>query len=126
MTMAVIVSKVPLEAAECVLFVTRAQYHPILRKRLTHYANGGTRNKREAVNFKKQGVRPGVSDFFIPYPCNGYHGLWIEMKRRCAKLSRVSKEQKEWLELMRSDGYAAYVAYGADHAWEIWMDYIKL
>ncbi len=43
--------------------------------------NGGKRNPVEAARLKKQGVKAGVSDIFVAYPENPYHGLWIELKR---------------------------------------------
>ena len=47
-----------------------------------HIPNGGYRNKAEAAHLKAQGVRPGVPDLCVPVARHGYHGLYIEMKRR--------------------------------------------
>lgn len=31
-----------------------------------HIPNGGRRDKREAASLKRQGVKPGVPDLFVP------------------------------------------------------------
>ena len=49
-------------------------------ERLMAIPNGGSRNKLEAYNLKKQGVRPGVPDLLLPVVTKKYPGLWIEMK----------------------------------------------
>lgn len=45
-----------------------------------HIPNGGSRNKLEAANLKKQGVKAGVPDLFLPVGRGSYHGLFIELK----------------------------------------------
>ena len=80
-----------------------------------HIPNGGSRNKAEAANLKRQGVRAGVPDLCIPVANGGYHGLYIEMK---AGKNKPTDNQVRWLELLRRNGYAAFVCYGADNAIE--------
>ena len=80
-----------------------------------HIPNGGSRNKAEAANLKRQGVRAGVPDLCIPVANGGYHGLYIEMK---AGKNKPTDNQVRWLELLRRNGYAAFVCYGADSAIE--------
>lgn len=79
-----------------------------------HVPNGGSRNKAEAANLKRQGVRPGVPDLCVPVARCGYHGLFIEMKAKTG--GRVSGYQAKWIQLLREQGYAAYVCEGADSA----------
>ena len=49
--------------------------------------NGGARgdSKKAAAirgaQLKAEGVKSGVADVFIPYPNDGFHGLYIEFKR---------------------------------------------
>lgn len=81
--------------------------------------NGGKRNAREAGRMKKQGVKAGVSDTFLPIPIGEYHGLWIELKkpRKCFKCNSereraVTEHQRKWIELMRKQNYRAEVCYG--------------
>lgn len=75
--------------------------------------NGGSRNKLEAINLKRQGVKKGVPDLCVPVAKRGYHGLYIEMKYGKGK---TSKPQDEWLELLNNNGYLARVCVGADEA----------
>ena len=73
-------------------------------------ANGGYRSKREAANLKREGVRKGVSDLFLPHPINSFHGLYIELKR--VKGGKASKEQVEFLNQALDDGYDAHLCFG--------------
>ena len=41
--------------------------------------NGGSRNKIEAAHLKRQGVKAGVPDLFLPVARQGKHGLYIEI-----------------------------------------------
>lgn len=82
-------------------------------KYLFHIPNGGTRNVAEAVHLKRMGVKPGVPDLLLPYPHNGYAGLWIEMK---SEKGRATALQNEWIEAMNKAGYMAVVCHGAGAA----------
>ena len=64
--------------------------------------NGGKRNIGVAVKMKREGVKRGVPDIFIPFANNGYHGLWIETKTSTGQLS---KEQKEYKSFLENQGY---------------------
>jgi len=88
-----------------------------------HIPNGGSRNKLEAANLKKQGVRSGVPDLCLPVPSRGYHGLYIEMK---TKDGVTSKEQKDWIMALREQGYAAKVCRGFDDAKEFICRYLQV
>ena len=91
---------------------------------LIHIPNGGWRSKSEAVRFKRAGVKKGVSDLFLPVARKGYHGLWIEMKRK--KGGRLSPEQKEWIDGMFAQGYLAVRCDGADEAIGMLERYLRL
>jgi len=97
---------------------------PEIRGRLFHIPNGGSRHKLEAVALKRQGVRAGVSDLFLPVPKGKFHGMWIEMK--AVNGAKPSKAQQEWLDDMESLGYAAIVAYGAEQAINGLKNYLAL
>lgn len=91
-------------------------------KLMHHIPNGGKRSKSEAARFKAMGVKPGVSDIFLPAPRGKYHGLYIELK---AKDGKVSKEQKDFLTAVKEQGYCAYVAYGGEEAAKVIEGYMK-
>ena len=75
--------------------------YPKLQKLLFAVPNGGSRNKIEAKNLKKQGVRAGVSDLVLLYHTTQYPFLAIEFK---AKKGVQSKEQKEFQKSVESVG----------------------
>lgn len=80
---------------------------------LYHIPNGGSRNKAEAANLKRQGVRAGIPDLCLPVPSDGVHGLYIEMKYG---KNKPTKEQKECMTKLNFFGYRAIVCYSADEA----------
>ena len=84
--------------------------------------NGGARTLRTGAMLKAEGVRAGVPDIFLAYPAGGYHGLWIEMKRRVH--AYTSQEQKFMLGVFRKAGYDCAVCYGWDQAREKIQSYL--
>lgn len=91
---------------------------------IIHIPNEGKRSKVGGYLLKRQGLRKGVSDFFLPLASKGFHGLWIELKSTDQK-RKATKEQLDWLERMIKMGYAAHIAYGWLHASRIVMDYLR-
>ena len=85
-------------------------------KWLYHVPNGGSRDLREAHNLKLQGVKSGVPDICLPVPRPGFHGLYIELKRR--ERGRISPEQRDWITELNRYGYRAVVCRGWDEARE--------
>lgn len=89
-----------------------AKLHPICKDHLIHI---------EARNLKLEGVKSGVSDYFLAYPMEvigqalrrNCGGLWLKLK---TSSGRLSKPQIEWLERMERRGYAAVAAYGWEAA----------
>lgn len=112
-------------------YLTETQHHiglinwtktqPILSEYLIHIPNGGYRHLKEAIKLKQMGVKAGVSDLFLAYPNRHYHGLWIELKQGKSKLS---PEQKTWLEKMNKVGYATKVSYSLQETLAILQDYV--
>lgn len=84
--------------------------------------NGGARNVVVARKLKDEGVLKGIADVFLPYPCGGYHGLYIEFKYGKNKLT---SEQREFLEYAAAHGYQTGVAYSADKGVEILKAYLE-
>jgi len=85
--------------------------------------NGGKREKRQdkkgrwfsptAQKLKREGVKRGIPDIFLPCARGGSNGLFIEMK---AADGRVSPEQDAVHKLLREEGYAVAVCYSLDSA----------
>ena len=93
-------------------------------KWLHHCPNGGSRHPAEAQKLRRMGVVPGVSDLFLPVARNGYHGIWIEMKKKHG--GKLSPSQKDWIEGMRKEGYKAERADGADEAIAMLEEYLGI
>ena len=60
------------------------------------------RNKIQGAKLKRMGMRKGIPDLFLAYPRVCYGGLYIEMK---TPKGRLSKEQKEYSNILRNIGY---------------------
>lgn len=91
---------------------------------LHHIPNGGARSKATAGRLRAEGVKPGVPDLCLPVPLGGYHGLYIEMKRR--KGGTVSADQRRWIDFLQRHGYAVYVCKGAEEAIKTIEHYLSL
>lgn len=104
---------------QCKLF-SICRYIPECRY-LFHIPNGGSRNPIEAKNLKRQGVKAGVPDLFLPLPTAKYHGLFIEMKYG---KNKPTPSQKEWIEYLSSVGYLTVVCYSAEEAVDLIKKYI--
>lgn len=66
------------------------------------------------MRLRLEGVCPGVPDLMIPTPSGKHHGLFVEMKR--TKGGSVSKEQKDWIAYLQTQGYQAIVCRGFEEA----------
>ena len=115
----------PKESGEQVqLFKWAAQFNT-LNTLLFAIPNGGGRHPAEAVHLRRQGVKPGVPDIFLPVPSvdGRFHGLFIELKRRKPR-GRLSDEQAEFIRVLGYEGYRVQICYGwAEAAIEI-VDYL--
>ena len=87
----------------------------------------------QAVKAKKQGMKKGFPDIFLPVPRGKYHGLFIELKIKPYRndkgkmvYPKVSKEQKWWIEGLIYHGYRAAICYGFDAAVEEIVSYLGL
>ena len=99
----------------------QAHKYPSLRM-MYHIPNGGSRNKLEAYNLKKQGVKAGVPDICLPYPCGGYHSLYIELKYG---KNKPTPEQTAWLTALSALGHKTAVCYGWESASKVIINYLK-
>lgn len=80
---------------------------------------------------KAEGQKAGVPDLFLAYPCKGYHGLFIEMKKsRVGKRGRLidkgktSEYQDAMIANLRKVGYRVEVCYSFDQFKEIIKQYL--
>lgn len=117
----------PLEAKEQEFLFRWAEDMAALKwselRLMYHVPNGGSRNKIEAANLKRQGVKAGVPDVCLPVPRGGYHGLYIEMKRR--RGSVLSQDQREYIEALRQQGYRVEVCKGFHPAADLIEEYLS-
>lgn len=88
-----------------------------------HIPNGGKRSKSEAARFRAMGVKPGVSDIFLPCARGGFHGLFIELKALDGRPS--SKAQIDFVAAMNREGYYAVFCRGAEDAERVIERYLK-
>lgn len=90
---------------------------------LHHIPNGGSRNKLEAINLKRQGVKAGVPDLHLPVSRGEYHGLYIEMKTPTGK---TSDHQIWWIEQLTEQGHFVEVCHGWQSAVRVIEWYMNL
>ncbi len=69
---------------------------------------------RQGQQLKETGLKPGVLDICLPVPRGGYHGLYVEMKRRHG--GRVSEDQTWWIEALQAMDYRTEAPAGWDAA----------
>lgn len=84
--------------------------------------NGGKRNLIEAARMKREGVKAGVSDIFLPVARGEFHGLYIELK---VKGGKTSPSQEWWIEETTKQGYFSMVCYGWVEASEVIKRYLE-
>ncbi len=92
-------------------------------KLLYHCPNGGTRNKMEAANLKRQGVKAGVPDLFLPVPRGNSHGLFLEMK---VGRNKCTDNQKKWIRALMEQGYEVKVCYSCEEAIQVIKKYLNI
>jgi hypothetical protein len=92
-------------------------------KLLYHCPNGGTRNKLEAANLKRQGVKAGVPDLFLPVPRGNSHGLFLEMK---VGRNKCTDNQKKWIRNLLEQGYEVKVCYSCEEAIQVIKKYLNI
>jgi hypothetical protein len=113
---------VPLESDEQVAFVQWCHFNHIVVHHSGNELGGSTAAiKARGRKMKKMGTSKGFPDLLVFVPVCGVDGhidsyqmCAIEMKRR--KGSKVSEEQKEWLEVLQASGAMCAVCKGADEA----------
>jgi hypothetical protein len=115
------VVRIPTEHEEQAAVIAWADQHHIA-KHLFAIPNGSHKSPAMAAKFKREGLRSGVPDLFLPVPSKGHHGLFIEMKR--IKGSVTSEAQWAWSAYLMKNDYSWYCAKGADDAIKRITDYL--
>lgn len=82
-----------------------------------------TKNLIIAKKAKATGLRNGVPDLFLAVSRQGYHGLFIEMKR--LKSGYVSQPQKEMIARIELAGYKCEICKGFEAAKHVIEEYLK-
>lgn len=99
----------------------RSRFPKTIGKVLFHVENEGKRGYGQANYARQQGQTKGASDLIIP----GNPSCVIELKRRNKSLSKVSKEQHDFLVATHELGAFACLCYGAAEALKAVDDYIN-
>jgi hypothetical protein len=76
-----------------------------------------------AVKLKKAGTRRGIPDLMLPVARDGFHGLYIEMKRQ--KGGHVDPDQKECHAFLIDQGYRVDVCRGWEAAKRVIVEYLE-
>lgn len=95
--------------------------YPVLA-RLYAIPNGGDRHPAVAGKLKAEGVKAGVPDYCLPAARGEHHGLYIELK---TETGRASREQADWVQALRAEGYRAEVCRGWDQALQVLLEYVR-
>lgn len=85
--------------------------------------NGGMRNIVVATRLKREGVKRGVPDVFLPVPTAQYHGLYIEMK---FGKNKMSPEQLVFKAYCEKVGYCFACCYYWVDAKDVIVKYLSL
>ena len=113
---------IPTEHQEQTAVIQWCDQHPIA-KLIFAIPNGANKSPATAAKFKREGLRKGVADLFLPVARSGFYGLFIEMKRR--KGSVTSPEQVTFAAQVHKQGYCYFVCYGAENAIGVIARYLE-
>ena len=79
---------------------------------------------KDRLYLAAEGVRAGVPDILIVEPRQGYHGLFLELKRLDG--GNISKAQKEFASAAEQRGYKVIFPKGATEAFNSVKSYLGL
>ena len=91
--------------------------------KLPYKGRGKKRISPEAIRLKKEGMKPGVPDMFLPVSRGGFHGLFIELK---VGKNQPSEAQLEMIDSLRDQGYLVRVVWGKDAAIRLICEYLGI
>jgi hypothetical protein len=107
------------QQAECVEWFRET--YPEYSLLLYAVPNGGKRSGREAAQFAREGVVSGVPDQVLAVPKNGYHGLYIEQKK---KGNKPSPNQLTVMGALTGQGYKCVVVYSTEEFQQVITEYL--
>lgn len=86
---------------------------------------GGTAGQRARTiaKAKREGMRVGYPDLFLPVARKGWHGLFIELKHR---RNKPTPEQIWWLDRLTENGYLATACWEAQDAINVISEYLDI
>lgn len=117
--------EIPTEQEEQTRLIQWCDRCPDRRASLIYsHLNGIRASIGATVKAKHSGARKGIPDLFLPVASGGFHGLYIEMKR--SKGGTLSREQKQWIATLKSQGYEAVVCKGHQSAIDEITKYLGL
>ncbi len=93
---------------------TVIEYCALKKIKVVHIPNESKRSLAYGAKMKRMGLCKGFPDLLFPTPHNGFHGLYIELKRD--RTCKPTPEQLQWISYLNSQGYRAKVCYGAGEA----------
>ena len=76
-----------------------------------------------SARLRAMGVKPGIPDTHLPAARDGFHGLWIELKRPGEKLR---PDQIYWAAALTAAGHKVCVCYTAETAMAEILAYLNL
>jgi len=82
-----------------------------------------TPNKRAAGRMRAMGMKRGVCDIFLPVKRGEFSGLYIELKKN--KKGKVSDEQDDFMDYVKSQGFGAIVCYSLEEAVKMLVEYLN-
>lgn len=91
---------------------------------LFHIPNGGQRGIVAASKLKAEGTKKGIPDYMLPVSRGGFHGLFLELKKREGGV--VSKEQIRLIAKLSEQGYLTVVVKGWEEASRQLVGYLSL
>lgn len=80
-------------------------------------------NEKQRFYKISMGLIPGIPDYHLPVARGGYNAFWIEFKKQDG---RISKDQREMIELLTREGSCVVVCRSADKAIEETLKYLAL
>lgn len=95
---------------------------PELSEDFHHFANERKCSIQHGRTLKRMGVKKGVSDFFLAFPLDGYHGFWLELK---VGKNKLTEEQKQFMKRKTERGYLCAACWGFESAKELFLTYLR-